>query len=274
MGIEFNTRCQHSVVSVLCCLFLICSGNVLGNDRRVHYEKMLPGIKENSTKQLTLKTDSTQIQSNRNTKYDSHHVVTELRGSVSSSPTILEPIKTNRQHSKITTYLPIIQKASRKWGIDVSLILAVIHVESYFEPRARSHAPAFGLMQIMRTGAVAEISQRYFGNTAFTSEDLYRPDININIGTAYLRVLQSHYLNGIASPRSREWLSIAAYNCGPANLHKYFKRNNSVETFTHTVNQMSEAAIFNYLTSEFPISETRHYVKKVIDKQRRYEAFR
>ncbi|MFS1412615.1 transglycosylase SLT domain-containing protein [Vibrio sp. 10N.286.49.B1] len=250
----------------VCVMLVCCTKLAIASELTALESKTLPSIHHNSTKQLIVKP---RTSSGKYKKKPSS--IVELRGGLTSSKYLTKQTSNTNPHKKATQYFPIIQKASQAWDIDVSLILAVIHVESYFDPRARSLAPAFGLMQVMKDGAVAEISQRYYSQTTFTIEQLYNPSININIGTAYLSVLKSHYLNGIHSSVSKEWLAIAAYNCGPSNLFKYFKRNNSVETFSFTVNGMTDTEIFNYLIYDFPISETRDYVKKVINRQRSYQ---
>ncbi|MFA0085540.1 transglycosylase SLT domain-containing protein [Vibrio sp. 10N.261.51.F12] len=265
--------------------------------------KPVVNIEDLSTKQLTikstLKTNGTTLKSPSSIKHTDVYRITrkvqELRGGALTQGskvrhkinrlnhinTIGSPNNTGYLYdintvnalpltTKAREFLPLVRKASHAWGVDVSLILAIIHVESYFEPKALSHAPAYGLMQVMKSGAVAEIIERYYPQSQFTTEQLYTPSVNIDIGTAYLNVLQVHYLQDIRSPISRQWLAIAAYNCGPANLQKYFKRNNYVESFSHTVNQMSDDAIIHYLTTEFPIDETRTYVTKVLKHQQGY----
>ncbi|MCL9774989.1 transglycosylase SLT domain-containing protein [Vibrio methylphosphonaticus] len=248
------------------CVVLACLTELAVASKLTDLEsKALPSVRDNSTKILVIKPNSS-ISTNKNGPSS----IIELRGGLTSPQYLTKEIRNINPHKKAMQYFPIVQKASKTWGIDVSLILAVIHVESYFDPRARSSAPAYGLMQVMKDGAVAEISQRYYSQSTFTTEQLYSPSININIGTAYLSVLKLYYLKDIRSSLSREWLAIAAYNCGPSNLLKYFKRTNSVEKFSHMVNKMTEDALFDYLTTEFPISETRSYVKKVINHKSTY----
>jgi len=55
------------------------------------------------------------------------------------------------QHLKIRAerYKPIVLKYCKQRNIDPSIVFGVIHTESYFNPMARSHIPAFGLMQLV-----------------------------------------------------------------------------------------------------------------------------
>jgi len=98
----------------------------------------------------------------------------------------------------------ILQHASAK-NVRPDLVRAVIQAESAFNPRARSHKGAMGLMQLM-PGTAAEL-----GVT-----DPYDPEQNIRGGVTYLKSLLSRY-------SQNEELALAAYNAGPAAVQKYGK---------------------------------------------------
>ncbi|WP_245452923.1 lytic transglycosylase domain-containing protein [Bradyrhizobium sp. C9] len=94
-----------------------------------------------------------------------------------------------------------IEQASRRFGVPMRWIRAVMDVESSGDVHARSPKGAMGLMQIM-PGTWAELRLRYdLGN------DPYDPRDNILAGTAYLRELRDRY----GAPGF-----LAAYNAGPA----------------------------------------------------------
>ena len=97
----------------------------------------------------------------------------------------------------------IIHRTADKHQVDASLIKAVIHTESYFNPNATSIKGASGLMQLMPATA-----ERY-GIT-----DLYSPRQNIDAGVRYLRDLIKRYPKKIK-------LALAAYNAGENAVDKY-----------------------------------------------------
>jgi len=99
-------------------------------------------------------------------------------------------------------YDPMILKASSLFGVDSSLVRAVIAVESAFNRYARSHKGARGLMQLM-----PDTGRRYGLSNA------YDPWQNIRAGTAHLRDLIDEF-DDLS-------LALAAYNAGPTPVRRY-----------------------------------------------------
>ncbi len=94
----------------------------------------------------------------------------------------------------------VVEEAARM-RIAPSLALAVAHAESNFDPRARSHAGARGVMQIMPATARLE----YGIEPAL----LWNPRINVRLGLHFLRRLLNRY-------RGRVDLALSYYNGGAA----------------------------------------------------------
>lgn len=97
-------------------------------------------------------------------------------------------------------YADYIAEASRRFGVPITWIRAVMRAESAGESRAVSSAGAMGLMQIM-PATWADVRARHG-----LGRDPYDPRDNILAGTAYLRELYDRY----GSPGF-----LAAYNAGP-----------------------------------------------------------
>lgn len=104
-----------------------------------------------------------------------------------------------------------IRREAARHNIDPTWVAAEIRAESVFNPKARSHADARGLMQVLpSTGA--GIAKR-LGLPWRGGDSLYEPEFNISLGTAYLRQLEDKY--GVT------YAAIAAYNAGPAPVARW-----------------------------------------------------
>ncbi|GLQ30730.1 murein transglycosylase domain-containing protein [Litoribrevibacter albus] len=174
--------------------------------------------------------------------------------------------------SKAERFKQPVTNSSTKWKIDDALILAVIHTESSFNPMARSHIPAYGLMQIVPRSAGQDASALIYGNSRMlTSSYLYTPDKNINVGAAYLHILNSRYLSKIENPESRLYCIIAAYNTGAGNVARAFTGKTSVTKAAPKINSMTPFQVYNHLLRNLPHDETKDYLKRVSS---RYEAYK
>jgi len=105
-----------------------------------------------------------------------------------------------------TRFSAHILAAAKETKVEPALIHAVISVESGYNPSARSHAGAVGLMQLMPGTA-----ERY------GVKNRLDPAQNIHGGARYLRDLQVMFNNNLQ-------LVLAAYNAGEQAVIKYGKK--------------------------------------------------
>jgi soluble lytic murein transglycosylase-like protein len=103
-------------------------------------------------------------------------------------------------------FAALIESVSLQHGIDPALVHAVIKAESNYQPGAKSHVGARGLMQVMPSTA------RDLGVTSATR--LFDPQANVEAGVKYLKSLLERFDGDLTS-------AIAAYNAGPEAVSKY-----------------------------------------------------
>jgi len=113
------------------------------------------------------------------------------------------------QHLDLQDFVERINQAAARNQVEPAMVLAVIRVESTFQPDAISHKGALGLMQILPgTGqALAEeIGLAWEGD-----HQLLEPDMNIELGAYYLRKLLDRFDGDRES-------ALEAYFQGPTRL--------------------------------------------------------
>ncbi|HEX7958207.1 MAG TPA: lytic transglycosylase domain-containing protein, partial [Pyrinomonadaceae bacterium] len=140
-----------------------------------------------------------------------------------------------------------IRQESAARGLDPYTVAGLIRQESVFNPRAVSHADAYGLMQLLVP--TARLSARRAGvSDAITTETLLsNPRMNIQLGTSYLREQLDKY--------GRIEYVAAAYNAGPGRV---------VQWRASLPLQMDEWA------EAIPFRETRGYVQGVVRNMLQY----
>lgn len=107
------------------------------------------------------------------------------------------------------TLARLVEAAAERHEIDPRIVQAVIHVESAYNPQARSPKGALGLMQLMPATAVR------LG--AAPASNLFDPALNIELGVRYLRLLGNLF-------DGRLDLVLAAYNAGEGAVMKHGMR--------------------------------------------------
>lgn len=123
----------------------------------------------------------------------------------------------------------IINSCATEFGVDRSLVKAVIHAESGYNPNAVSSKGAAGLMQLM-PGTAQDLKVA----------DSFNPSDNIRGGVRYLRFLLDTFKGNVT-------LAIAAYNAGLSKVAKH----GGVPPYEETRNYVSKVLNYqkNYATN-------------------------
>ncbi|PHS69943.1 MAG: transglycosylase [Methylophaga sp.] len=145
-------------------------------------------------------------------------------------------------------YDTAILKAGKKNGLNPSWLFGIARQESAFNPQARSHVGATGLMQLMpKTG---KLIARLINKPMKKTSELLNPNRNIQLGSAYLRRMYD-------KNQQNPVLATASYNAGPHRVAQWLPEHELPadiwlenipfnETRKYTRSVLSYAAIFDY----------------------------
>ncbi|MQA31460.1 MAG: transglycosylase SLT domain-containing protein [Luteitalea sp.] len=136
-------------------------------------------------------------------------------------------------------YWDLIRKHAAARDLDPYLVAALVAQESTFVADVRSHANAYGLMQLLPSTArqyARKLKMRY------STRLLTDPESNIRIGTSYL------------ADKIREFgdlhLALASYNAGETPVRRWRKERPDLEG--------------DEFVDDIPYPETQGYVKKIL----------
>jgi soluble lytic murein transglycosylase-like protein len=120
--------------------------------------------------------------------------------------------------ANLEPYEAALTEAAQRHGVDPALVAIVTLVESRGDPQAHSPTGARGLMQLMPTTAASIAAERQL--VAHTTERLFDPAYNLDLGAWYLARQLATFGAGTTSERSVE-LAAVAYNGGPTLARAY-----------------------------------------------------
>lgn len=146
----------------------------------------------------------------------------------------------------------LVSAESKASSVDPLLVHALIREESRYNASAVSRSHALGLMQLLpgtARGVAARLGVKLDGEAS-----LFRPEVNIKLGTSYLG-------SGISRAGGNAMLAVAGYNGGP-NAVKAWQRNFKQKG-------LSDLDVF---VEDIPYKETREYVRKVFASYWNYRA--
>ncbi|TRX56357.1 transporter substrate-binding domain-containing protein [Thalassomonas sp. M1454] len=108
----------------------------------------------------------------------------------------------------LSPYDDVVDKYAKQYGFDKHLLIAQMHQESNFNPKARSYAGAQGLFQVMpRTAKELKIS------------NMYLPENGIHAGVKYLRWVTERVERWNVQQDQVIWFALASYNAGYGHVN-------------------------------------------------------
>jgi len=141
----------------------------------------------------------------------------------------------------------LVRLEANQQGVSPALVYGVIRRESAFDPNIVSSARAQGLMQLIPP--TAKQVARGLKLKPLRKKQIFEPEINIKLGTAYLKTLLKRFNGNYA-------LATASYNAGPHRMPRW------------APDYPLEAARW---VESIPFNETRNYVQAVLAYMTIYE---
>lgn len=176
----------------------------------------------------------------------------------------IHDIKSSKVNFSIQTrseiYDDCIRHCAYHYGVDISLIKAIIKVESNYDPTVISRSNAVGLMQLKADTAGRDV-YRLKGQTGKPSvNELKNAAINIDLGTAYLSILQKQ-LKDIIDAETRRYAIIVSYVNGLNALLQMFAVDHNYAI--KKINQLNSKQFYEYIQDYHPSKQAQRYLSKV-----------
>ncbi|MBY0450668.1 MAG: transglycosylase SLT domain-containing protein [Cyanobacteria bacterium] len=141
------------------------------------------------------------------------------------------------------------QEASRN-GLPPDLITGLMREESHFQETAVSGSQAMGLMQLLPS--TAQEVARTEGLSSFTALSLFSPEINVRLGSRYLKSLINRF-DGNPMP------AVGGYNGGPNAMARWISEKQGMDP--------------DQFVESIPYDQTREYIEKVFASWWNYDHF-
>ena len=146
------------------------------------------------------------------------------------------------------TYWNSIRREATARGLDPYVMAALIAQESTFEPKARSVANAWGLMQVVPD--TGRRIARQLGIRNFRTEHLTNPETNIRIGMQYFSRLVQQF--------GGTYYALASYNAGENRVVRWKAAKPGLDE--------------DEFIDDIPFPETQNYVKRILGTAEDYRA--
>ena len=137
-------------------------------------------------------------------------------------------------------YWDSIRKQSALRGLDPYVVAALIGQESTFDPKIKSPANAWGLMQLVP--ATGRRLAKTLGIRNFGTQSLTNPEINLRLGTLYFSQLVERF--------GGSYYALASYNAGESRIVRWKAERPGMEE--------------DEFIDDIPFPETQNYVKRIL----------
>ena len=148
------------------------------------------------------------------------------------------------------TFKEYVSIYSEEYNVDENLIYALMKAESNFKSKAVSNRGAIGVMQLMEETALDVAKKAKIDiDENNLEQELLKPEVNIKIGTIYIKTLLNQYQN--------VEVALAAYNAGIGTVNTWIEEGRIKKDGSDIEN--------------IPYKETNQYVRKILRDYKIYE---
>ena len=137
-------------------------------------------------------------------------------------------------------FWPLLQKYAKQRGLDPFVVAALVAQESNFDPVVRSHANAYGLMQILPS--TGRQYARKLGVRPFSTRRLTEAEVNVRLGTQIFADTIRKF-GGVH-------FALAAYNAGDSRVSRWQREKPGLPQ--------------DEFIDDIPFPETQNYVKRIL----------
>jgi soluble lytic murein transglycosylase len=137
-------------------------------------------------------------------------------------------------------YWPLLQKYSKQRGLDPYVVAALVAQESNFDAAVRSHANAYGLMQVLPS--TGRQYARRLGVRPFSTRRLTEAEVNVRLGTQI-------FADSIKKFGGLHY-ALAAYNAGDSRVIRWRNEKPGLPQ--------------DEFIDDIPFPETQNYVKRIL----------
>ncbi len=207
--------------------------------------------------------------------------ITEMKGKDNQNRIVIAvSLDMVPNHIKIRAekFKSIIEEKCRRFDVEPALVLAIIHTESFFNPKAYNrHGNAYGMMQIVPKYAGLTMNNvLYKKKTQPSSTQLFNAETNIEMGTGYIRWLIDYKWKKVKDKTNQQYCIICSYNGGPGTIYKAMTgKMNKIGTekwnkMFDDLNNMDNDKLYKKLRKDVPWKETRNYIKLVKERMEQF----
>ena len=185
--------------------------------------------------------------------------------------TVKVPLKSDHVNIRADRYKQEVLKQSKRFNIDPIIAFAVMETESAFNPKAKSHIPAYGLMQLVPKSGARDAYLYVYKEDKFLDGDyLYQPGNNIELGCAYLSKIRHRYFKSIKDDERAYICAVPAYNTGIGNVAKALVNKPKLKPAGEKANSMSPDRLYETLIRDLKHKEARDYLERVWSRKDKY----